>query len=215
MIALEIFFTPGTTKNLLKLDFFDRQFLRWLMPRLAKKIRERTMALKLPSGAQSAPLDPHYAKRKTRQGQRPVRDGYKSGRMWRSLTAKVDNKQRATLFFKGNRPGSVQKTVHHKTGKKAGTTSKRYIRNQEVADLWAFIDDYGERETNYSTNKPTHNFMELSAEEWVWVMEQYKRRVLQRRLRQLPGDPELEQRTRGGRTLTIRSLDTAIKRARG
>jgi len=171
-------------KNLSALELEDQTFLRWLAPRMAKGIRERTLRGRLPSGRATDPLSPKYAKWKPKRGAKGIRDAWLSGKMWRSLTAKVDNKERFTLFFSGSHGEVVTKTQKTDTKtRKRGDIVKRKVRNQDIANIWA-----GLGEAPRSGTVPSHAFMAADAKQERMIQQQYERRVIWKGLNQIPSD---------------------------
>lgn len=173
-------------KNLGALQLEDQRFLQWLAPRIAKGIRERTLRGRLPDGSATFPLSsPAYAKWKTKKGAKPIRDAWMTGRMWRGLTAKVDNKERFVLFFSGSHGNDTRtRTIKADTKKhKKGDRVTRNLRNQEIANIWA-----GRGEAPRSGQVPDHAFMAADDRQERMIQEQYEKRVIWKGLKNLPND---------------------------
>jgi hypothetical protein len=159
------------------------------LPRIGKLVRKRTLQSRLPGNRGMAPLSSEsYAKRKRKKSRKPVRDGTYTGQMLRSLTGKVDNKRRARLYFGGSRktnPTSAWRET------KTGRRTRKYLYNQVVADMFALINAFGEREPR-TTKNPYHEFMGADKVIEKLVTATYEKMVLWSGLDKLPPDPKLE-----------------------
>jgi len=171
--------------SLARLDLATRSFVQHVAPRMAARIKTRTLRGIAADGRRMSPLaSDRYRERKIRRGQAPIRDGMLTGTMWASMRATMA-KDKLTLGFAGSRKS------------KGGFM----IRNQRIADLLAGANpEFGEearaRYKSGEARRESHGelgnaFMAADASDREFMMRAFDRLCVQRAIAMLPDDSHI------------------------
>jgi hypothetical protein len=183
------------TKDWEQMEVEDAAFLQWAAKRLAREMRERTIAGRLPSGHRVAPLSKRYAAYKTKRGGRPVRDGVLSGSMWAGLAIRrLQLKTRARIQFDGAHRSGQRLTYTPTRGKYKGQERTRNLTNQAVANFWALRTRAGRPLPESYNGRPGHTFLEMDDPQRRWLGIEFERRVILKNAANLPPIKEIERK---------------------
>jgi hypothetical protein len=176
------------TRDLSDLALEDAAYLVYGAKWLAKQIRERTIAGRLPTGRRTAKLSPRYLKYKLSQGGRPMRDGIVTGSMWRGFgVRRVKGKTDAIIGFTGTHKPSGTTPGTIKSGVNKGKPINRKVSNQKVANSWALRGRKGVPYSLSSFNgRPAHVFTEADDIQKEQLWREYEMRVLHKGIDELP-----------------------------
>jgi len=135
-LELDIKLTGG--KNLAKLSFGDKAYLKEALGIAARRIRRRGRQGRTGDGRRMPAYSEKYRRALERQGRSTTPDLEDSGQMWRSMRGKVNTKLQGSVAFSGGRRTAAGDRATIRQRKKNGEIRVRNLTNQMLASILAF-----------------------------------------------------------------------------